>query len=72
MVPKKGTYKNKIDAKLRRYRILFKDMHTFLRLDYRDASFKILEFKWTYALSGNDYRIATLSKSYIMITEIII
>ena len=28
-------------------------------------------FKWTYGLSGKDYRIVTLSKSYLAIKEII-
>ena len=28
-------------------------------------------FKWTYGHSGNDYRVATLSKSYLTSTGII-
>ena len=32
----------KLVAKLRKYRILFKDILTFLKLDYRDDSHKIL------------------------------
>ena len=29
-------------------------------------------FKWAYRLSGNDYRVATLSESYLYVTGIII
>ena len=53
--------------------ILFKDILTFIGLDYRDASLIILYivviacFKWTYGLYGNDYRDAALSKSYLTV-----
>ena len=33
---------------------------------------KVKFFKWTYRLSGNDYRVATLSKSYLITTGITI
>ena len=86
--------------------LLFKDILTFLGLDYRDASlitlylnvlristeysvnqmnrifltFKTIIcchkikksacYKWMYGLSGNDYRVAVLSKSYLTVVEI--
>ena len=44
---------SKFVEKLNKYRIMFKDILTFLGLD-----------------SGNDYRVATLSKSYLTTTGI--
>ena len=35
-------------------------------------SYKSTCFKWTYELSGNDYGVALLSKSYLTVTGIII
>ena len=74
-----------IIAKLPEYMILFKDIFTFLRLDTKNAfkhhiyrkiiSCKNLlseKLKWTYELSSNDYRVGTLSKSYLTVTGIII
>ena len=33
-------------------------------------SYKLACFKWTYGLSGNDYRVATLPTSYLIVKEI--
>ena len=35
---------SKFVAKLRKYRILDKDIHTFLGLDYRDSYYNIVPF----------------------------
>ena len=70
--------------------LMFKDIITFLAINYRDTSllplFRIMLtykklvvkknkksacFKWTYILSGNDYRVAALSKSYLTVIRII-
>ena len=62
---------------LLKYMILFNDILTFLELDYRDASLKklylveIASFKWKYRLSGNDYKVAAVSKSYLTVLGII-
>ena len=84
-------------AKLLKYRLLFKDILTFLGLDYGDAlhiilylvviEIKISKIRWIGQiyhtknvkkkakiqhvlnwLSGNDYRLALLSKSFITVT----
>ena len=52
---------NKFVAKLLNYRILFKETIKFLGLDYRYAS------KWTFELSGNDFKVATHPKSNLII-----
>ena len=39
--------------------------------DYITQNVKISIFKWAYGLSGNDYRVVMLSKSYLTTTEII-
>ena len=62
----------KFVAKLIKYMMLFKDILTFLGLDYRDASlitFYLVHTK-TYGLSGINYRVALLSKLYLTVTEI--
>ena len=51
-----------------------KNQKNWMIISYKKLLSKKLKpacFKWTYGLSSNDYRDATLSKSYITVTVII-